>query len=117
KIDIISNPGAKYEAEGNAGIIDIRLKKSDNQGYSGNVSATYGQGFHGRGNTNASVNYRNKTMNVFGSAGYYKNTFSNEMYFDSWQNGLFLKENMHSLFNNEGYSTRLGADFFLHKNH
>jgi len=27
RIDIISNPGAKYEAEGNAGIIDIRLKK------------------------------------------------------------------------------------------
>ena len=38
RIDIITNPGAKYEAEGNAGIIDIRLRKNENHGFNGSVT-------------------------------------------------------------------------------
>jgi len=38
RIDIITNPGAKYEAEGNAGILDIRLKKDKNLGANGSVN-------------------------------------------------------------------------------
>ncbi len=44
RIEIITNPGAKYEAEGNAGIIDIRLKRDKNIGANGSVNATYSQG-------------------------------------------------------------------------
>ena len=37
RIDIITNPGAKYEAQGNAGIIDIRLKKDTKLGANGSL--------------------------------------------------------------------------------
>ena len=40
KIELIKNPGANYDAEGNAGLINITLKQSKKQGYSGNIQAS-----------------------------------------------------------------------------
>jgi len=117
RFDIITNPGAKYEAEGNAGIIDIRLKKAENQGANGSVSSTYSQGRYPRANVNASGNYRNKKLNVFGTGGYaYGENFFN-MEFLSYQNGLVLDETAenHNEWRNANY--RLGADYFLADQH
>ena len=69
KIDIITNPGSKYEAQGNAGIIDIRLKKDKNLGGNSSISGSYGHGRYGQGNINAHGNYRNKKMNTFARHG------------------------------------------------
>lgn len=38
RIEIITNPSAKYDAAGNAGIIDIRMKKNENQGTNGSFN-------------------------------------------------------------------------------
>ncbi|HEY6977904.1 MAG TPA: TonB-dependent receptor, partial [Chitinophagaceae bacterium] len=43
-IELITNPSAKYEAEGNAGIINIRLKKNRSYGTNGSVNAGYNIG-------------------------------------------------------------------------
>ncbi len=67
RIEIISNPGAKYEAEGNAGIIDIRLKRDKNLGANGSVNMTASQGRYHRANLSGSGNYRNKRFNAFGN--------------------------------------------------
>ncbi|MFN7830746.1 MAG: TonB-dependent receptor plug domain-containing protein, partial [Bacteroidota bacterium] len=67
RIDIITNPGSRYEAEGNAGIIDIRLKKDKSLGANGSLNSTVSQGRFGRGNLSGTGNYRNKLINVFGS--------------------------------------------------
>lgn len=117
KIDIISNPGAKYEAEGNAGILDIRLKKAENQGYNGSLGGSYGVGKYARGNVNANGNFRNKNLNAFGTIGYNKGTFANDIFFESFQNGLFLDEEINFQRRNESYNWRFGTDFFLAKNH
>ncbi|MEM9260678.1 MAG: TonB-dependent receptor, partial [Bacteroidota bacterium] len=69
RFDIITNPGAKYEAEGNAGIIDIRLKKAENEGTSGTANYTVTQGRYNRMNGSVSGNYRNKNLNAFGQLG------------------------------------------------
>ncbi len=113
KIDIITNPGSKYEAQGNAGIIDIRLKKDKNLGYNGSLSTTYGHGRYGTGNANASGNYRNKKLNTFGNVGYNKGTRWNEMIFDTYQNGIRLDETNRSTGDFEGINGRLGSDFFI----
>lgn len=42
KIEIITNPGAKYDAEGQTGIINIQLKKNANSGFNGTVNSTVG---------------------------------------------------------------------------
>ncbi|MCI5083731.1 MAG: TonB-dependent receptor, partial [Saprospiraceae bacterium] len=116
RIDIITNPGARYEAEGNAGIIDIRLKKDKRLGANGSISTTGTQGRYFRGNVNASGNYRNKFMNAFLTAGGADGTNFNSMYFNSFQNGLRLEESNYGRNQWSNYNFRLGSDFFLNKN-
>ncbi|MEM1324647.1 MAG: TonB-dependent receptor [Bacteroidota bacterium] len=117
RIDIITNPGAKYEAEGNAGIIDIRLKKDKNLGVNGSANATYSQGRYSRGNANASGNYRNKKMNVFASAGGGWGQQFDNMDFVNFQNKLEMVETTRGINNWDFASYRLGTDFFLGKQH
>lgn len=117
KIDIITNPGSKYEAQGNAGIIDIRLKKDKNHGANASLSGSYGHGQRGRGNLSGNGNYRNKTFNAFGGIGYNGGANWNEMMFDTYQNGLFLDESNSSVNEFNGYNGRFGTDFFIGKKH
>ena len=116
RFDIITNPGAKYEAEGNAGIIDIRLKKDENLGANGSVNATGSKGRFYQYNVGGSANYRNKKMNTFASAGYSNVERFNTMFFKSEQNGIFLNESNDINNNNENINYRLGTDFFIGKN-
>lgn len=117
RIEIITNPGAKYEAEGNAGIIDIRLKRDKNLGANGSVNTTASQGRYHRANLNGSANYRNKRFNAFGTAGVGDGEGFNEMNFLSYLNNMVQAEinNHHNQWQN--YNYRLGADFFLAKQH
>ncbi len=117
RIEIITNPGARYEAEGNAGIIDIRLKKDKNHGANGSVSTTYSQGRYHRANVSSSANYRNRYLNAFGTLGGNYNKGYMNMNFLSYQNGLALDEINNHRFNGKNYNYRLGTDFFLNKQH
>jgi len=117
RIEIITNPGAKYEAEGNAGIVDIRLKKDKSIGANGSVSGTYTQGILTRYNLNATGNYRNKKFNVFGAAGNGKNDNFHNILNQAYQNGVY-KDAINNTQNNRNVTHyRLGTDFFIHKNH
>lgn len=116
RIDIISNPGSKYDAEGNAGIIDIKLKKDKNVGGNGSVALGFSQGVQPRVNVSGYGNYRNKVFNAFGSLGYnYLKGFT-DINFDSYQNDYFISErnDMHWKHNSVNY--RAGMDFFVSKN-
>lgn len=117
RIDIITTPGAKYEAQGNAGIIDIRLKRDKNMGANGSLASTFSQGRYHRANLNGSGNYRNKKVNVFGNAGLGDRIGFMEMDFESIQNGIFLGETVRPKNEHTNQDFRLGADFFLHKKH
>jgi len=66
-IEIISNPSARYEAAGTAGIINIRLKRSISEGINGSVSGSYVQSNHARGTAAANINARKGRTNVFGN--------------------------------------------------
>lgn len=116
RIDIITNPGAKYEAEGNAGIIDIRLKKDQNHGANGSISGSISHGRKTRGSINASANYRNSTLNTFGSIGYQDNEMWNTLFFDNYQNGLLLQENNLTEAQRDNINYRWGTDFFISEN-
>jgi len=115
RFEIITTPGAKYDAEGNAGIIDIRLKKDKNMGANGSVSGTFTQGILTRYNLNASGNYRNKKMNIFGTAGYNVNDNFHNINFQSYQNGFYMDEINNTQNDRNIYSYRFGTDFFLTK--
>lgn len=64
-IELISNPSAKYDAAGNAGIINIRLKKNKSFGTNGSLNAGYNIGTYAKYNTGFSLNHRNKKINLF----------------------------------------------------
>ena len=111
RIDIITNPGAKYEAEGNAGIIDIRLKKNEDFGSNGSVSATASQGKERRSNLSATVNHREGKWNTFATGGVYEGTNPNRTFFDTEQNGISVDENVNSVWEWRGGNLKLGTDY------
>ncbi len=116
RMDIITNPGAKYEAEGNAGIIDIRLKRDKNHGTNGTVNGTFSHGELPQMNTGISLNHRNKKMNIFGNIGYGDYERFNLMNFLGLQNGLILDEVNRINNFSTSFNYRVGADFFIGKN-
>lgn len=116
RIDIITNPSSKYEAQGNAGIIDIRLKKDKNLGSNGSVSSSFSQGRYHQANLNGSANYRNKKMNVFSRAGVSDNESWNELIFDNYQNNLVIRDNNQSYGGSNSLNFSLGSDFFITNN-
>ena len=116
RIDIISNPGSKYDAEGNAGIIDIKLKKDKNVGGNGNVALAYSHGEKPRTNVSAYGNYRNKIFNAFGSVGYNQLEGFTKIDFDSWQNNFFIRERNDMNWKHKSFNFRSGVDFFVSKN-
>lgn len=66
KIELITNPSARYDAEGNAGMINIILKKNTDYGTNGSLSATAGYGWYGKSGASLSMNHRREKLNIFG---------------------------------------------------
>lgn len=66
-IELITNPSAKYDAAGNSGIINIRLKKNTNVGTNGTVSVAGGSGRFDRERGSLQLNHRAKKLNLFGN--------------------------------------------------
>ncbi|GAB4024515.1 outer membrane beta-barrel protein [Spirosoma koreense] len=77
KIELITNPPAKYDAAGSAGIIAINLKKDSRQGTNGSATASYGYGRYYKLTSGLSLNHRHKKLNTFGNYTYSdRNVFS-----------------------------------------
>ncbi|HTE01042.1 MAG TPA: outer membrane beta-barrel family protein [Mucilaginibacter sp.] len=66
-IEIITNPSAKYDAAGNSGIINIKLKKNKSVGTNGSVTLGTGYGAHWRDNETLQLNHKEGKLNVFGT--------------------------------------------------
>ncbi|HYK56086.1 MAG TPA: outer membrane beta-barrel protein, partial [Flavisolibacter sp.] len=121
RIDIITNPSAKYHAAGNSGINDIRIKKDQRLGTNGTLTAGYGQGIYPKANGGTTFNYRNKKLNIFGNYNYAYRKNLNHLIINRnfFEKGVFKgsddKDNYATMpFNS--HTARLGADFFPSKN-
>ncbi|MGF1532893.1 MAG: TonB-dependent receptor domain-containing protein [Bernardetiaceae bacterium] len=84
RVEVITNPSARYEAEGEAGIINIILRKDRDRGLNGSVDIS--GGYFLNGGIAANLNYRGKKANYFGSLG--------SQYRKSPGSGYFLQRNL-----------------------
>ena len=121
QIEIMTNPSAKYDAAGNAGIINIKTKKNKQVGFNGNINLGYGQGVYGKTNNSLNLNYRTGQFNLFAtvSANYRKNfqqlditrRYKNA---DQTLNAIFEQgANLNRI--NQNYNSKIGADFYASK--
>lgn len=76
KIEVITNPSAKYEASGTSGILNIVLKKSEKKGLNGSV--TLNTGIPNNHSIGLSLNRRTEKFNLFSQIGYGRRTFPRE---------------------------------------
>ncbi|MBK8487781.1 MAG: outer membrane beta-barrel family protein [Chitinophagales bacterium] len=114
-IEIITNPSSKYEAEGDAGIINIRLKKDKRFGGNANINLGYNQGFYAKYNGTVNMNYRNKFVNLFGMYSVNTGTWRNYMDFDKYMDELNTFTNSINKHSGPYNSYKFGSDFFLNK--
>ena len=112
-IEMITNPSAKYDAAGNAGIINIRLKKNKNYGANGNFSTGVGIGHTPKWNNSLSLNYRNKKINLFSnySNNFGKNRFDLDLYRD--QKDTIYDQHAVNINDNKTHNVKAGVDYFL----
>ena len=115
-IEIITNPSAKYEAEGNAGIINIRLKKNLTIGTNGSVNAGYNIGTFAKYNGGIALNHRNMKTNIFGNYNYSenRNEFNISLY-RTQGDSIFDQKNLITNRNKGAHNFKGGLDYFINK--
>lgn len=115
RIEVITNPSAKYDAEGSSGIINIVLKKEDKKGFNGSVSLN--TGYPHNHSIGASLNLRTKKFNFFTQFGVGYRSLPREE--KSELNYLADTSKLISEgtnYRNENfYNITIGADYYINK--
>jgi ferric enterobactin receptor len=117
RIEIITNPSARYEAEGMSGIINIVLKKERKEGFNGSFDLI--AGYPANYGVAASVNYRKKNLNFFVNytASYRNTPGRNSLYQELYRNdSTFLsRQTFNSRLNGMNNNARAGIDYFFNE--
>lgn len=115
RVEVITNPSARYDAEGEVGIINIVLKKDERKGINGSVEAVAGYPDNYR--TSFNLNFRKKAFNLFSSYGIgYQDApggGNNYQRFANEDTSYLYKSNNERSRSNWNQNLRLGADLFL----
>ena len=121
-IEIMTNPPAKYDAAGNAGIINIKLKRTKTKGVNGGFNASYGQGVYARSNNSFNLNYRVNKINFFTNLSYninnsFQDLYIERAYFKPNTNTLNTSFNQNSFIKREatGFTGKIGFDYYINK--
>ncbi|MEO8254240.1 MAG: TonB-dependent receptor [Flavobacterium sp.] len=119
QIEIMTNPPAKYDAAGNAGIINIKTKKQSIKGFNMGINSSIGQHKYTTTNHSLDFNYRNGKINLYGNFGYtFRNGFADLVIKRTYKND---SGSATSFFNQEsnirkggyGFNSTIGADYYV----
>ena len=114
-IEIITQPSSKYEAAGNAGIVNIKLKKDKRFGTNGTAAVGYAIGTFAKYNSSLTLNSRGKKTNVFGT---YSNRFDDNLSFinlNRTQSNTVFDSRTTTKTNNNANNIKAGMDYFANK--
>lgn len=112
-IEIMSTPPAKYDAAGNSGFVNIKLKKSRRDSWNASLSSTYLQRMHGSGSTFGNFNFNKNKFSFSASAFYTKGVFyKTEDDYSYFKEGLW---HTHSTlnFHYNRFNTNVNLDYQL----
>jgi hypothetical protein len=117
-VEIIENPPAKYEAAGNAGIININIKRSAFSGFYGSASASYRRSRYNGSNNSLNLNYNRKKISLSSNIGVgfwesFQDLNINRYYLD--EEGVEQSAFNQNTFNNNGgkyLNGRIGLDIY-----
>ena len=117
KVEVITSPSARYDAEGTAGILNIVLKKEKTLGINGTINTTVG--YPTSSSITANLNLRTDKFNIFNTLGYFYRAAPGNGYFD---NNYFdtVPDNFDRIIedrkikrNDQGFNINLGMEYFL----
>lgn len=122
-IEVITTPPAKYEAQGNSGLINIVMKEAKNNSFNGSARASLSQSRQSIGSTGLSLNYQKNRLTLTSSTSYTTgSTTPYQRYILSYPTYRWFEENqkrsyIHSIGSRStidykaSAKTRLGADY------
>ncbi|MCW3466941.1 outer membrane beta-barrel protein [Chitinophaga nivalis] len=113
KIEVITHPPARYDAEGNAGLINIVLKRNRREGYTGSVQGVYKRGNFDHESLGGNLNYNHNNWSLYGNANLY-----NGRILEGFETSVFYPDRSWILSDTGDYKIRsanvsLGADYQL----
>lgn len=82
RIELITTPPANFDADGNAGFINIVLKKNLNEGFNGSFSASAGYGRGDMSSANININYRKNRFSLFNNYSFSRNARDQDFTFE-----------------------------------
>ncbi|WP_458626890.1 TonB-dependent receptor domain-containing protein [Winogradskyella sp. PC D3.3] len=126
RVEVITSPSARYDAEGTAGILNIILRQKETLGFNGSVTATAGD--PDNLGLSAALNYRKEKYNLFSNFGWRyndapRNTYTDVDYFDTTDDAdqileptyrrIIETQNVQRL--NRNYNANIGMEYFLNE--
>ncbi len=118
KVEVITNPSARYEAEGTAGIINIVLKKEQRQGLNGSFDFT--TGYPNNHGIALNLNYRREKFNFFINYGifYQSNPRKSAQYQEVYgeDTTAITRQTNESTYDSFSNNVRFGSDYFFNLN-
>jgi hypothetical protein len=122
KIEIIENPSARYDAEGNSGIINIKTKHVKTPGFNGNVNGGIDVANKFGWNGGIDLNMKYNKFNIYGNYSNYNWAGWNSMDASRRYTSTALKGAYQLIYNEgdykgSGHNYKIGADYYIAKNH
>ena len=119
KVEVITSPSARYEAQGSGGIINIILRKSKKLGLNGSLSSSVGE--PKKNALSSNINYRDGKINFFNSSGWNDNIspgggFNESEYYNGDEASTYFEENRERERARSGYFLNNGVEWYLNDN-
>ena len=116
RVEVITSPSARYDAEGTAGILNIILRRSKLQGLNGAI--TLNTGYPLSAGASGNINYRTGNFNFFNTSSYnYRESpgksTTNTEYFNADAPSTFLNEYRDFDRKSKGFNTNTGVEWYI----